>query len=135
MKYLRKFQTNADYQAYKGGGDWVTPNVSLITGDNNIVYEPLASAVSLITFTIYSVEYQAEEGMTWGEWVDSEYNTKSDTFTNHDPYIHAGGESFICSENEAEDGYLNTRVRVDDIIISNKTYYYKSISPVSINNM
>ena len=28
----------------------------------------------LITFTIDGTEYQAEEGMTWGEWVDSEYN-------------------------------------------------------------
>ena len=30
---------------------------------------------NLITFTIGGVQYQAEEGMTWGEWVDSEYNT------------------------------------------------------------
>lgn len=30
---------------------------------------------NLITFTIDTREYQAEEGMTWGEWVDSEYNT------------------------------------------------------------
>lgn len=30
---------------------------------------------ALITFTIDGTEYQAEEGMTWGEWCDSEYNT------------------------------------------------------------
>lgn len=30
MKYLKRFQTNADYQTFKGGGDWVTPNVSTI---------------------------------------------------------------------------------------------------------
>ena len=30
---------------------------------------------NLITFTIDGVEYQAEEGMTWGEWVDTPYNT------------------------------------------------------------
>ena len=30
---------------------------------------------NLITFTIDGVEYQAEEGMTWGEWCESEYNT------------------------------------------------------------
>ena len=30
---------------------------------------------NLITFTIFDTEYQAEEGMTWGEWVNSEYNT------------------------------------------------------------
>lgn len=32
-------------------------------------------APTLITFTIDGEEYQAEEGMTWGEWVESEYNT------------------------------------------------------------
>lgn len=30
---------------------------------------------NLITFSIKDVEYQAKEGMTWEEWVDSEYNT------------------------------------------------------------
>lgn len=32
-------------------------------------------AASLITFTIDGTSYQAEESMTWGEWVESEYNT------------------------------------------------------------
>lgn len=31
--------------------------------------------VKLISFTIGHIPYQAEEGMTWGEWVNSEYNT------------------------------------------------------------
>ena len=30
---------------------------------------------NLITFTIDGTTYKAEEGMTWGEWVESEYNT------------------------------------------------------------
>lgn len=29
---------------------------------------------SLITFTISGISYQAKDGMTWGEWVESEYN-------------------------------------------------------------
>ena len=29
----------------------------------------------MITFTIEGTEYQAEEGMTWGEWCNSTYNT------------------------------------------------------------
>lgn len=32
-------------------------------------------AVNLISFSVDSKTYQAEDGMTWGEWVDSEYNT------------------------------------------------------------
>lgn len=31
--------------------------------------------VSLISFTIDLTQYQAEEGMTWWEWVNSQYNT------------------------------------------------------------
>lgn len=30
---------------------------------------------SLISFTIGGESYQAEAGMTWGEWCDTEYNT------------------------------------------------------------
>ena len=30
--------------------------------------------VNIITFTINGTEYNAIEGMTWGEWVNSEYN-------------------------------------------------------------
>jgi hypothetical protein len=34
-----------------------------------------ATVANLISFTINGKQYQAEEGMTWGEWVASEYNT------------------------------------------------------------
>lgn len=74
MKYLKKFQTNADYQSFKSSGDWITPNVSVIADDDTIVFEPFVGATSLITFTVDGVEYQAEEGMYWIEWCYSEYN-------------------------------------------------------------
>ena len=41
---------------YKNGGEYVAP-------------------VQKISFTIAGTSYQAEEGMTWGEWVASSYNT------------------------------------------------------------
>lgn len=31
-------------------------------------------AAALISFTIDGTSYQAEEGMTWGDWIDSSYN-------------------------------------------------------------
>lgn len=43
------------------------------------------SVGSLITFTIDGIEYQAEEGMTWGEWVNSEYNV--DGYLNYNTVI------------------------------------------------
>jgi hypothetical protein len=33
------------------------------------------SSANLITFTIDGISYQAEDGMTWEEWVYSSYNT------------------------------------------------------------
>lgn len=39
------------------------------------VVKDSVEAVSLISFSIGSTTYQAEEGMTWAEWCDSEYNT------------------------------------------------------------
>ena len=45
---------------------------------------------NLITFTINGVKYNAEEGMTWGDWVDSEYN-----IINASIYQLSSGVSYI----------------------------------------
>ena len=37
MKYLKKFQTNADYQAFKNGDDWVKPNLSAIVESSPVI--------------------------------------------------------------------------------------------------
>ena len=34
-------------------------------------------------FKIDNISYQAEEGMTWGDWIDSEYNTGGFTFNEY----------------------------------------------------
>lgn len=39
------------------------------------LYENTTGGVTLISFTIDGTTYQAEEGMTWGQWVASSYNT------------------------------------------------------------
>lgn len=51
-------------------GTWsgvITYNISM---EDNGVATP-----TLISFTIAGTNYQAEEGMTWWDWYDSEYNT------------------------------------------------------------
>ena len=62
-----KFNYNVDYVAGSGN-----------TGDSGTT-EPDAGddgeQATLITFTIDGTEYKAEEGWTWGDWVESEYNT------------------------------------------------------------
>ena len=40
-----------------------------------VIQDVIPPKVTLISFTIAGTSYQAEDGMTWGEWVESEYNT------------------------------------------------------------
>lgn len=57
-------------------------------------------ATSLITFTIGGTSYQAEEGMTWGEWVESDYNTNGYTKNSDNLIISSGGAAVVNSSFE-----------------------------------
>jgi hypothetical protein len=65
-----------------------------------VVNDGEESGGNLITFTIGNTQYQAEEGMTWGEWVDSEYNT--DNFA-HDGINFVGNRVCDVSGNQIND--------------------------------
>jgi hypothetical protein len=53
------------------------------------------SSVVLISFTISSstdtFEYQAEKGMTWNDWVTSDYSPNGTTISFNRPYINGLG--------------------------------------------
>lgn len=76
MKYLKLFKTETDRDTFLGGGDLILPNVSVIEGKKDVVYKPKKK---MITFTVgnndvgYST-YNAEEGMTFADFVNSQYN-------------------------------------------------------------
>lgn len=57
-------------------------------------------ATSLISFTIDGTSYQAEEGMTWGEWVESDYNTNGYTKNSDNLIISSGGAAVVNSSYE-----------------------------------
>lgn len=57
-------------------------DASYADGPFSVSFEPITldfstvqSTSNLITFTISGTEYQAEEGMTWNEWLESSFNT------------------------------------------------------------
>ena len=66
--------------------------------------------VTTINFTIDDVPYQAEPGMTWKQWVVSDYNTgefKLDIYG--DPMVWSSGSRAVCypeATNPWEDGAL-----------------------------
>ena len=69
--------------------------------------------VQLITFTIDDTEYQAAAGMTWGEWIGSEYHYNKDelviTIDNGIPKnlgerIYDETKSWVSADDEIIDG-------------------------------
>ena len=75
------------------------------------------------TFTVTGNEYQALNGMTWLEWVNSEYNIHDYTCSDEDDYVHPGGSSHLAVR-------LNDYVLVvgSDTIMSDMAYRVDSIS-------
>ena len=66
-----------------------------------------AANVTLISFTIDGTSYQAEEGMTWAQWVESEYNTNG--------YLSVSGNYIYSS---ADNRYHLVTEDVDDVLSS-----------------
>lgn len=78
---------------YKNGGEHVAP-------------------VKKISFTIAGTSYQAEEGMTWGEWVASSYNTGGFTVDSSgiyqrssDSYVQTSSYKLVASSETITSGY------------------------------
>lgn len=71
------------------------------------------NSATLITFTIAGTTYQAEEGMTWEDWIASEYNTGNYSHSNglvyppshYTVYSSAGGTVYYKNEIHANAEY------------------------------
>ena len=126
MKYINRFSTNADYQAFTEGGGYVTPNICYVTESKGLKFKPKEkSAPVLITFTVDGIEYQAEEGMTWEKWVNSDYNI--DGYIIIEEQAMSGIHKHISLNNREVDfrrsnGSMTMAVEHTDIIDLNYIY-------------
>lgn len=59
-------------------------------------YKKLGQDATLISFTIAGTSYQAEDGMTWSEWVASSYNTAGFVVKNGYTYQSSSSAYHIC---------------------------------------
>lgn len=82
--------------------------ISILKGLGSVMSWENAAPISLITFTIDETEYQAIDGMTWSQWVNSEYNTGN---------WENDGTAIIDS-----DYYVVCDISVNDIIIADHVY-------------
>ena len=78
--------------------------------------EPSEPTPTLISFTIDGVSYQAEDGMTWAEWCDSDYDTIGLDAVG-DYYVNYGGHQRLATDD-------NTNVIPSDEIISKASYKF-----------
>lgn len=96
------------------GGEDVIGDIEQALDDILAIQKELMPS-AVIDFTInwgdiYSLK--AIEGMTWGEWIDSEYNTIDMYDSGGSPYVGVSG---------LNDANYNWQV-IDDVIIANMTY-------------
>ena len=71
-------------------------------GDIDITYSSVIHSNNLISFRSYnSGILYAEEGMTWGEWVNSKYNTIGAYVDCYNQLIFDKDKSYIIYDNEA----------------------------------
>ena len=126
----------AEWTSAEVAGDGTSANFAVSTelakpgewsGTANFGCE-LGSSVTLISFTIDGTAYQAEEGMTWGEWVESEYNTNSYTATSYyvyDPAKRLTRYEYCISTSSSTKGLA----KPTDGIIAAQAYLLIKINP------
>lgn len=76
-------------------------------------------SAKLINFTIDGTSYSAEEGMTWEQWCNSNYNTYGYVI-DYNGYIAAGvGHDYVA--------FSDSLVESDDVIINNRNYTHHDV--------
>lgn len=83
------------------------------------------TAVTLINFTIADVLYQAEEGMTWEQWVNSSYNTGG--YVVYENYVNNSSAQYVADANENSNKFY---VTIERRIA--KDYIYYVVGPAAV---
>ena len=97
------------------------------TGTANFTIAVKDAPKPIISFTIDDVPYQAEEGMTWAEWVESAYNNSEFYSVNESVYCGEGFGFILCNygKTASDDDYY---VNAADVIQANTDYVRVELS-------
>ena len=84
MKYINKFSTNADYQAFTEGGGYVTPNVCYVEETDGIVMKPyIDEYINIFVESTNNIGYlTSEQSSIIIEYVVKFYNYDYDGFVD-----------------------------------------------------
>lgn len=111
MKYLKKFQTNADYQTFKGSSDYVTPNLSAIVESTPVII--FNSVHFQLQFPITLIEGEnGELGTALYDYLLEKYGTVTgghqtvpETFILHIDYFGVASEITSNQISTERNGY------------------------------
>lgn len=87
MIYIKLFENDEQYQEFVNSEEYIAPNVCYVNTQNTL---KMNKKITLLEFSItylynQSLQYyygQYTEGMTWGQWCNSKYNTEGFYITN-----------------------------------------------------
>lgn len=100
-------------------GDMETALDSIIAIQESLV------GVELIDFTVNGMVYQAEEGMTWEEFVNSDYNPVTNTMSDGKAFKNGGTNVAYFGMSNSPNGFVayeGVFVTTSDTIIANRVY-------------
>ena len=120
MKHLKLFASHSQFIEPID-----KPAVSYCEQENEVHYAA-AGSVTLITFTINGTSYQAEEGMTWGDWVNSIYNTNNEFELRPDLDVYVVVKTTDAHYRICLNNY--TDVHSTDKVLSH-SYLFRSVTP------
>lgn len=133
MKYIKLFDNETGYEEFVNSNNYVTPNICAVKDGSGGVMKDLVffnreEEVNLITFSIDGTPFQCEEGMTWQDWVNSDYNTGEYKIIEYS--LHLG--TYIVVTNSSNGyytyGVYNTDYVKDYELINEINYITKSYS-------
>lgn len=87
---------------------------------DNIKDEPTVTPPSVIEFSISELNYEAENGMTWEQWISSSYNLDGDKYMSKSGYIYrqTGDGYYVCSQDS-----LDYKIPITEKIVADHYYY------------
>lgn len=116
------------YPEYDESGGWVDDAMA-IANDKiaaNAEYTTMCDC-NIITFKINSTQYEAEKEMTWGEWVESEYNTNN--YFVDGEYVYGGIINGMPYQDVLYE-YAGSRITINDTIIADHNYFTSGMIPL-----
>lgn len=113
MKYLKLFNNSTEHNSFKESSEYVTPNICAIKEENKLTFQEQV----IVEFYINGTLYKAPDGISWGTWCNSSYNTNG--FYISGDKVYSTARSVVYKQSN-----FNEKIKHTDSIVKNENYKY-----------